>query len=561
MWSFSLGMVPLDDLYKLNQVIQEAKQREQCLETKLAALQRIVDSTRRSADESWQAYVGEERLLSRVSVLESQLHQASKNFGEDRIREELSKVQEHNEAYQIAAKEALEKLHAERLEAVSMATEQERARITAEQEALLAKEQLAQAQDGIRGERFDLEKVKHCLRFSVFQEVAQKLTEEQKAASEERRLLEEKLQELEVKFEEETVKYYKLLQMNTYFQDGDDLDKSRIIYNDVKTKEELLLAENEEKNEEIKSNGVQNHITLSVRPVKEDDDSQREKEDRPEDERASADVSSSDVTMRDEDDEKSEVREPLKQVHFNLPEDKDENSSFDGDDTANRSQTSEMSNDTVVTAACTDLDDERAIGDHREKSDYVDSKTLKYQYQSQQNELRKRIEVLETLGNVSKAKMAEMDRELSEERAGGRKRSEENDGLRKELAEFKHRLKESCNEGQQLRDKIEALTLRLHEKMERVQELDKEHNEAHTEKSDSCKVVSIQQLVNVEEELVLLKERFALTSEEKLKLQHDLLNLTQQYNVVCNRSYNKHFFYVAPLVIMVLYLLVSAMIS
>ena len=40
----------------------------------------------------------------------------------------------------------MEKLHAERLQALAIATEQERCRISAEQEALLVKEQLAQAQ-------------------------------------------------------------------------------------------------------------------------------------------------------------------------------------------------------------------------------------------------------------------------------------------------------------------------------------------------------------------------------------------------------------------------------
>lgn len=49
-------------------------------------------------------------------------------------------------SYQVAAKDALQKLHAEKLEALAIATEQERARVTAEQESQLTKELLAQAQ-------------------------------------------------------------------------------------------------------------------------------------------------------------------------------------------------------------------------------------------------------------------------------------------------------------------------------------------------------------------------------------------------------------------------------
>lgn len=90
---FFIGMVPLDDLYRLNQVIKEANDREQCLATKLTALQNAVDETRRSAEESWQVYVGEERLLSRVSALENQLQHSNINWGDDKLREELTKLQ------------------------------------------------------------------------------------------------------------------------------------------------------------------------------------------------------------------------------------------------------------------------------------------------------------------------------------------------------------------------------------------------------------------------------------------------------------------------------------
>lgn len=87
------GMVPLDELYKLNQIIQEAAQRELCLENKLIALHQVVEKAKKSADDSWQAYVGEERLLSKVSALESQLTQAGKTMTDERLREELNKLQ------------------------------------------------------------------------------------------------------------------------------------------------------------------------------------------------------------------------------------------------------------------------------------------------------------------------------------------------------------------------------------------------------------------------------------------------------------------------------------
>lgn len=151
---------------------------------------------------------------------------------------------------------------------------------------------------------------------------------------------------------------------------------------------------------------------------------------------------------------------------------------------------------------------------------------------------------MEALSNVNKIKLTELTNELSEEKEKSMNRLRENESLKEELSQFEQKWKESCNESQQLRDKVESLSAKLEEK------------------SDSNeRLVTFQQLVDVEEELVLLKERFAKIGDEKLKLQHELYSLTEQYKVVCNRSYNKHFFYIAPLVIMVLYLLISAMIS
>lgn len=179
--------MPLDELYKLHQILVEAIQREQCLETKLSTLQSAVDKAQKSAGESWQAFVGEERLLSRISALETQLQQAGKNWGEDKFREEIVKLQEENAAYQIAAKETMEKLHAERLQALAVATEQERCRISAEQESLLVKEQLTQTQHEL-------------------EELAVKLSEEQKKAGK----LEQQQWELQTKLDAETEKLAQL---------------------------------------------------------------------------------------------------------------------------------------------------------------------------------------------------------------------------------------------------------------------------------------------------------------------------------------------------------------
>lgn len=110
------GNVSLEDLYKLNQIMQEASRREKALYSKLGYLQQLVENTRKAANQSWKALITEDRLLSWVMTIESQLTVYSKNYTEDKIRNELAKLQDEKAQYQNAAKEALQKILQEKLE-------------------------------------------------------------------------------------------------------------------------------------------------------------------------------------------------------------------------------------------------------------------------------------------------------------------------------------------------------------------------------------------------------------------------------------------------------------
>lgn len=201
-----------------------------------------------------------------------------------------------------------------------------------------------------------------------------------------------------------------------------------------------------------------------------------------------------------------------------------------------------------------------------EKDDYnndsIDSKTLKYHFQSVQNELKRKIEILETISQSNKLKIVELDNALLDEKKLNSERLEQNENLQKTIVMLEQRLKESTNESRQLRDKIQQLT--NNDDVETELRLRKDENNLVSSSPTSNNhhnLVPINQLVNVEEELVLLKERFAELNQEKVHLQKDLVKITDKYNLMCNRSSNKTFFYLAPLVLMVIYLLISAMIS
>uniref|UniRef100_A0A182IM95 Uncharacterized protein n=1 Tax=Anopheles atroparvus TaxID=41427 RepID=A0A182IM95_ANOAO len=135
-------IIPPVDLYRLNQYIQEANQREQILETKLISLQKMVEATKQNSFLGWQAMIDEDRLLSRIDMLEKKLQYCQKNITEDKLREELLKLLDEKEQYQNAAKEAMYKLHQERHEAVHKQISLEKALCTSEDECSLLREQL-----------------------------------------------------------------------------------------------------------------------------------------------------------------------------------------------------------------------------------------------------------------------------------------------------------------------------------------------------------------------------------------------------------------------------------
>jgi len=111
--------IPAQDLYQLNQYIQESLAREQLLESKLVGLQRLVEDTESASQLGWKALMDEDRLLTRVEILESQLTTYGKSMSEDKLREETKRLMEEKESYQNSAKDTLKKIVDDKLEAVN----------------------------------------------------------------------------------------------------------------------------------------------------------------------------------------------------------------------------------------------------------------------------------------------------------------------------------------------------------------------------------------------------------------------------------------------------------
>ncbi|XP_062564077.1 sarcolemmal membrane-associated protein-like isoform X2 [Armigeres subalbatus] len=138
--------IPPVDLYRLSQYIQEANHREQILEAKLTSLQKVVETTKHNSAMGWQAMIDEDRLLSRIDMLEKKLQYFQKGMTDDKLREEVLKLQDEKYQYQNSAKDALRKVHQERLDATHKVATIEKALCSSEDEYSLLREQLNKTQ-------------------------------------------------------------------------------------------------------------------------------------------------------------------------------------------------------------------------------------------------------------------------------------------------------------------------------------------------------------------------------------------------------------------------------
>ncbi|KRX83746.1 Sarcolemmal membrane-associated protein [Trichinella sp. T6] len=81
------------ELFQVQQYIREAVYREKIMESKMTALQALLVTTQDATNECWNALIDEDRLLSRIEMLESQLRICSKEAIRRVMQEKLDALQ------------------------------------------------------------------------------------------------------------------------------------------------------------------------------------------------------------------------------------------------------------------------------------------------------------------------------------------------------------------------------------------------------------------------------------------------------------------------------------
>ena len=110
----NLASISTLNLYQLAQCLKEALDREEALQSKMIALQQVLQAAQEQADHSWHSLVEEDRMLSRIESLQSKLEaliNSTTNKEEESLitslRYELLKMHEEREAYEWNAKTSI----------------------------------------------------------------------------------------------------------------------------------------------------------------------------------------------------------------------------------------------------------------------------------------------------------------------------------------------------------------------------------------------------------------------------------------------------------------------
>ncbi|VDM36821.1 unnamed protein product [Toxocara canis] len=148
--SIGSPLINSHQLFQLHQYIREAAHREHMLEQKLATLEGVLTSTEQAAESSWQAKVlclqaliNEDRLLSRIEMLEGQLALYSKNVSSDKVKEEMSQLLVDKNKFETLAKDSLRRSIEEKNEALQRLADVERSLVNTEEESAVVRKRAA----------------------------------------------------------------------------------------------------------------------------------------------------------------------------------------------------------------------------------------------------------------------------------------------------------------------------------------------------------------------------------------------------------------------------------
>lgn len=115
-----------NDINKVRTLMQETTSRDSFVKSKLYDIQNIMDLTRNSALNCWQALIDEDKLLNKIDLLENKLSYFQKHCPENNLKVDIMKLQDEKLNYNNSAKKILQKANQEKIVAMNKLLEIEK---------------------------------------------------------------------------------------------------------------------------------------------------------------------------------------------------------------------------------------------------------------------------------------------------------------------------------------------------------------------------------------------------------------------------------------------------
>ncbi|XP_065258630.1 TRAF3-interacting JNK-activating modulator isoform X3 [Emys orbicularis] len=135
------GIAVLDkEIIQLSNYLKEALHRELLLKQKMVILQELLSTLLQASEKSWKGQLNEDKLKGKLRALENQLHTCAQNYSKDSVKRILMEMEDQKQTYEQKAREALQKLLEEKLQAEQQLQNTQRILAVTEDDCALWKE-------------------------------------------------------------------------------------------------------------------------------------------------------------------------------------------------------------------------------------------------------------------------------------------------------------------------------------------------------------------------------------------------------------------------------------
>uniref|UniRef100_A0AC34R007 FHA domain-containing protein n=1 Tax=Panagrolaimus sp. JU765 TaxID=591449 RepID=A0AC34R007_9BILA len=153
-------VVPEEQMYQMQQYIQEAKHRESTLKQKLLLLNDALRTAQVATESNWEAMINEDRLLARIEVLEDQLTLcANKNLTPEELKQQINDYFEQRKKVETMTKDLLRQTNQDASEARQRLHEAELAILNVEEQNSVLKKEVNDLHKVINDLKYELAKL------------------------------------------------------------------------------------------------------------------------------------------------------------------------------------------------------------------------------------------------------------------------------------------------------------------------------------------------------------------------------------------------------------------